>query len=388
MNSLAYADGNVLLVQQDRLASALKQAINVTVTVSSTSVWEREQIIIKVDITTPDLFAGLQLESFRIKGLDSYPISPTTSRIQINGKKYARLQAGWVMYPIADGSYEIRLPDIQYELNGVIRDTIPIPVFSVKAKALPAYIPPTLPVGTIAIESHFPDKLINTNTLAYWKLSLKGNGLPAQWLPAVLRQLKNNDDIRYSPVTSERSNMVGVNGMQSQVTHTIPLKALTNGALNLPTLRVQYFDPADGRLKTLVIEKTHGIYALSYGWRAVILLVLGGLLYMIVKQLGEYGHRRWLKRKRINLAVDQISRSTTLHDIRSALNQLALAENWPDNLSISAWYCLWNSKYRHQPDLDNLLNNLSIACYSKQHIEPGPDYRNRLISCLTNTKTL
>ena len=386
INSQAFAETNVLLLQQDRVAKASAQAIRFTVTVSSTAVWERQQIIVNVEVTTPDLFSSLLQESFRIKGLDSYPIMPSTDRIELNGSRQARLQAGWIMYPIADGQYEIKLPDIQYELNGVIQHSIPIPVFSIKVKALPAYIPPTLPVGRIAIEQSFSSgRLINTHTLTYWTLKLKGDGLPAHWLPAVLRQIKSNDDIRYSPVTSERINTAAAGGMQSQVTHTIPLKALENGKLDLPALRVQYFDPADGRLKTLAIEK-HSIYALSYIWRAVLLLVLGGLLYKALKQLKEYGHRKWLKRKRIKEALHQIGQAKTAYEIRTALNQLALAENWPDNLSISAWYCLWNSKYRHQKDLDSLLDSLSMACYSSQHIEPDPDFQNRFIFHITKAR--
>ncbi|HED17712.1 MAG TPA: hypothetical protein ENI64_12980, partial [Gammaproteobacteria bacterium] len=330
-----------------------------------------------------DLFASLEQEPFKIKGLDIYPIKPTTERISTAASKQAKLQAGWIMYPIADGSYEIKLPDIQYELNGVIRYSIPIPAFSVSVQALPAYVPPTLPVGKLTIEQRYADRLINTNTLGYWKLTLKGDGIPAQWLPAVLRQIKSNDDIRYSPVTSERSNTAGVNGMQSQVLHTVPLKALSNGTLDLPALRVQYFDPADGRLKTLAIEKQNNIYALSYFWRIIVLLILGGLLYKSLKWLKEFGHKKWLKRKLLMQAMHQIGQARTVCEIRPALNLIALAENWPDNLSISAWYCLWNSKYRAQEDLDSLVANLSLACYSNRDMKIDPEYRNHFLLCIT-----
>jgi len=386
INSLTYAETTIQLLQQEYAVKASAQTIRINVTLSSNSVWEREQIIVNVSATTPDLFSSLQQEPFRIKGLDIYPVKPTTERINLAGGKQEKLQAGWILYPITDGQYQIKLPDIQYELNGVIRHTIPIPTFTINVKALPAYIPPTLPVGKIAIEQSFSSEhLVNTNTLTYWKLTLKGEGLPAQWLPAVLRQIQSNENIHYSPVTSERSNTATAKGMQSQVIHTIPLKALVNGKLKLPDLHVQSFDPADGRLKTLAIEK-NSIYALSYIWRTVLILVLGGLVYKGFKQINTYLHRKRLERKRRKEALQNIGQAKSAYEIRSELNQLALAENWPGNLSIGAWYSLWNSKYRHQKDLDSLLGSLSTGCYSKQHIKPGTGYQDRFISCITKAR--
>lgn len=387
LHSVTHANTDVLLLQQDRAAIASSQAIRITATVSSLSAWEREQIIVKVEATTPDLYSSLQLESLKIKGLDIYPIASSTDRFEQNRKKQAQLSAGWIMYAIADGQYEIKLPDIQYELNGVIRHTIAIPAFTLDVKALPVYIPPTLPVGKISLEQSFSsnniwsDNLVNTHTLAYWDLVLTGEGLPAHWLPAVLRQIQSNNDIRYSPVTSERHNKPAVQGMKSQVTHTIPLKALTNGKLDLPVLRVQYFDPADGRLKTIVMEK-HSIFVLSSTWRILLVIVLAGLLYKAGTELKIYARRKWLKRKRINEAIQQIAQAKSAHEIRTALNKIALAENWPANLSISAWYHCWQSKYRHQDNLDGLLHRLSLACYSNKQITLDNTFRNDLIAHL------
>jgi len=388
VNGLALAQTNVLLVQQDYTVKTSAQVFHLTVTISSTEVWEREQIIVNVSATTPDLFSSLQQESFRIKGLDIYPIKPTNARIEKDGNKQAELQAGWIIYPIADGQYKIKLPNVQYELNGVIRHSIPIPAFSISVNALPAYIPPTMPVGKITLKQSLSSAaLVNTNTLTYWKLQLNGIGLPAHWLPAVLRQIKSNDEIRYSPITSERSNLTDPGGMHSQVIHTIPLKALANGKLELPALRVQYFDPDEGRLKALDIE-TNNIFALSYIWRIAILLVLGGLLYKTIKLLKTVIHRKWLKRKRIKQALAQICQANTAYAIRTALNHIALAESWPDNLSISAWYFRWNEKYKVQEDLDNLLASLSIACYSNRYIELDADFHSRFISCITKARKI
>jgi len=267
----------------------------------------------------------------------------------------------------------------------VIRSTIPIPAFTVSVKSLPAYIPPTMPVGRIEIEHSLPDNLINTNTLTYWKLTLKGDGLPAQWLPAVLRQIQSNDEIRYSPVTSERSNAAGVNGMLSTVTHTIPLKALTNGVLDLPDIHAQYFDPVDGRLKTLA-TKEHSLYALSYIWRAVLLLLLGSLLYKGTRQLIIVIQRKRLQRKRFKTALEQISQAETAYEIRTALNQIALAENWLVNLSLTAWYQMWKSKYGQNDELIEVLNKLSLSCYSNEKTEPVSSYQAQFISCMTNVR--
>jgi len=386
VNGLTLAKTNVLLLQQDYTVKTSTQVLHLTVTVSSIEVWEREQIIVNISATTPDLFSSLQQESFRIKGLDIYPIKPTNGRIEKDGNKQAELQAGWIIFPIAEGQYKIKLPNIQYELNGVIRHSIPIPAFSISVNALPAYIPPTMPVGKITLKQSLSSgALVNTNTLTYWKLQLNGIGLPAHWLPAVLRQIKSNEEIRYSPITSERSNLTDPGGMQSQVIHTIPLKALANGKLELPALRVQYFDPDDGRLKTLAIEK-NSIVALSYIWRITILLVLGGLLYKIIKLLKIVLHRKWLRRKRINEALQQIGKANTAYAIRTTLNHIALAESWPDNLSISAWYLRWNAKYKAQEDLDSLLASISIACYSNRDIKLDPGYRSRFTTCITTAR--
>ncbi len=374
------AEPSVLL--QHIAATTSAQEIHFNVTVSSASVWEREQIIVNIEATTPDLYSSLQLESTRIKGLDIYPVEQTIDRFERDGTKLARIQAGWIIYAIADGQYRIQLPDIKYELNGVIRHTLSIPVFTVNIKALPAYIPPTLPVGKVTLKQGFSGgKLVNTHTLAYQELKLTGDGLPAHWLPAVLRQLQSNDDIHYSPVTSERKNNATTTGMRSQVTHTIPFKALSNGILHMPALRIQYFDPEDGRLKTLKLDE-QDLYTLSYFWRFVILMVLTGLVYQIAKRLKSSINRLVIKRKHIKNAIQILQHAKNGQDIRLAMKEYSLAYGWSDNLSVTAWQYRWMKKFGYQPELDKLLDTLSKAHYGSTGIVLDSGFNKRLTAFL------
>jgi hypothetical protein len=341
--------------------STRKGTINVDMHLSADTVWQRQQLIYSVKVTTPDRFASLHIEQADVPGFEVVVI-PASRHYLDSGE--AVLRGGWLLYPLIAGQQQPQLPPVKYRISGVYQRYYYAPVPPIKVKRLPAYIPPTLPVGRVAISSRIqPEYLLQTGNLSYLHIELQGHAMPPLWLPAILRQIRSSDSLQVLPADSQRDARPDPQGMHSHVIHTIPFKALTNGPLSLPQLRMQYFDPATARLVT-VKHTLPTTLAVSLGWRIIILAILLALLVYITRRVVRLLYNRRQYRRQRRQVLHAMARANSPTELRSALRDFAAVEGWPQNLALSGWLRHWQRGTNDNNNIDELVAQLSAASYA------------------------
>lgn len=344
--------------------------ITLATSVSSASVWARQQVIVQVEITTPDRFASLHVDPVDVPGFEAIPLPPSRQHANSGGEARTVLRAGWALFALTAGSRSVALPPIKYRLGGKFQRVYYLPHVQLDVQALPPYLPPVIPVGRVSMTSTLESPgLLNTGEVAYWNLTLSGDALPPHWLPPVLRQIKPGDRLDILPAESRRTATPDNKGVHGRTVHQIPVKPLANGWLALPQIRIQYFDPDSGRLVT-VAHAPPAAFVLSTAWRFTLGALFVLLAFVIGARLLRYLRGRLHYRRKRREALECLADAQDTPGLRRALAMLADAEDWPGNQSISAWAVRWRRRFRTGPGFPALLARLSSACYSAV---PDPD---------------
>lgn len=378
-------------------------------TVSKNIVWERQQVVVKAVLQTPERFAMVEVPQRTQHGIDTYllpvekrslPVLHQLSSKQISMKQLSTKQAStkqtstkqlktefsltWLIYPQTAGTQQVVLPEIYYLSQGLVKRKFFLPKIELKVKPLPPYVPPTMPVGRVSITAKpISGWFLKTNAESYWVLTLQSHALIPQWFPPVLRQVTaNNGAVRISAVDSRRTTEPTADGALAKVIHNIPFSATDTGQVTLPPLRVQYFDPDSAKLKT-VMTRPISVYALNPLLLNFVYL-LGTIGVLAVVWLGG----RWLKlylhrRRRLKKAIDNIRQSTNPHALREALKQYAQAVGWPANISLSEFYRFYHLfKQKDNEPLRQFLRLLSEGCYSKKQFISFSEIKSGIIEFL------
>lgn len=333
---------------------------------SSKTVWQREQVLVKVVITTPEKFATIRVRQEELSSVEITPLP--VSREWSPGKQGGRseLKTGWSLLPLTAGETSIRLPAVEYILNGVTRRVFYLPDIPILVRQLPSYLPPTIPVGKIQFSSAVePEGILVPGELAYWNVSLGSSSLTPYWLPPVLRQIKSGQGIEFLPASSQRSIRPDEGGVNSRVEHRIPFKPLHNGYTGLPELRIQYFDTDSGKIVS-AIHPAGKTLALGYIPRLIIILITAACLVLLTKY---YYHRttdHLRYRKLYHRAIENLESATNTDQIVEALRSLCRAEGWSENVSLSDWLRSWKQKFASGPELQETIDTVSVSRYGNQ----------------------
>jgi len=338
--------------------------------ISSTEVWQREQILVSLTLGTAEEFATIKPGDLPVDGIEitALPIKRVWTENENGGK--STITAGWSLIPLRPDISEIELPPIEYHLNGVVRRVFYLPKVRLKVRPLPSYLPPTIPVGKVDIKSSITTKdsaskgLLYTDELAYWNITIESKSLTPYWLPPILRQIQSGDGIHFFPAASVRSMQPDSKGVNGRVSHTIPFKPLQNGFVDIPSLKIQYFDPVTGRLETLVhqAEKPFSAGIIS---RLLLVLLVAVFILALVGWLYRHLLTRIRYRKRHQQAILRIRQADTSQEVVAGLRQAGEAEGWPANLSLTDWLARWNKKYQSDPKLDQTIKSLALLHYGK-----------------------
>jgi hypothetical protein len=350
--------------------------------ISTAQPWERQQVIIEVEVIAEDTFASLRSQQLKIPGFDVFSIPASVDKNNANDSGRSVMRIGWVLLPLTAGQYHIEVPPVEYRKSGQTERTYYFPKRTINVKALPPYIPPTMPVGRIHMTSRLQsDTLILPGLLNYWDVTLTGNGISPNWIPAISQQIKSNTDMQFFPATAERVPLVNRDGLQGEVTYHIPFKPISNGRLKLPSLRIQYFDPESARI-ILATHQPQPALVFSMTLR----LIVAGLLLVTLFWAGKYLYGKFcLMRQRHRLrqaAISGITQAQSVLELRMALNLLAKAKGWPINMTLRHFASHCRSKTKASNDLLELLNQLSHACYSHEPILDLENFRMALLAQL------
>ena len=331
---------------------------------SSDSPYIRQQIIVTINILSADSTSRLSIsKDDNISGFESQPLAFKRSK-QKNGQYL--LQTGWALTALKSGTQQLQLPPLEYSVSGVARKRFFFPETVLKIKALPNYLPPTIPVGEVSIQSNLKQRyFLSSDTIYYWELSLKGQLNNSYRLPPVLRQIKNNSEMRFLPINSQRSVNRTDKSLTSQVSHSIPFKPTASGVLDFPQIRLQYFEPESGTIKS-VTHQADNIFVLNLFWKIFTgALTLLFLAWLFIQALKKWQRVQFTKLK-YQQAITLLTQQENAQAIRESLKLIAEAEYWNTNLTITQWCQLWKNKYKTDSEFNLSCAKLSSLCYQHQ----------------------
>ena len=309
-----------------------------TIQLEDVQVWQRERTTLSVSVETTDRFATLEASLPRIEGVDVQAL-PATNETGTDGKRVLRLT--WQLSAHTPGKQTIQLPAIRYNLNGRDAAQWQPPTQTLEVQALPPYLPPTIPVGKVEIESRIePNGWLQPEHLAYWHISLHSDTVHSAQFPAILKQL-HSSGVELFPAKVEKA--VG-DTQQYRLDYHIPFKAQHSGKLDLPTLQWHWFDPATARLEQVQYTPPS---PLVLGWMARIALILLGSLLLLgaVLSVGKRAKQRWQQWRSKQRVWQAVQGGNAPQTVKQAMCDCALVHAWPDNFSTGQWLACWEQRY-------------------------------------------
>ena len=354
------------------------------VNISSNNPYVRQQIIATISVISNDSTSRLSVnESPIINNFESTPLSFNRSK---NKDDTYLLTIGLAITPLKHGKQKIEIPPIKYSVSGVYRKSFYLPISVVDVKALPAYLPATIPVGKISIQGKFSSEwLFNSNTLSYWDIKISANVSNPYRLPAILRQITSNKRIKFLPAKSERSKALSFHNLTSIVNHSIPFKTSYNGFIKPPQLKIDYFDPEYGKIITINYSPNI-ILSLNLFWRLTIIFSISLALLYLTKIIYIYILNIRCSMKKRTQAIDKLKNGNKAQDLREAIKLLAEAECWPSNTTLEQWRIFWKKKYQTKNTFDDLISSLSSCFYGSEKNLNTNNLSLQLIECVKHRK--
>lgn len=349
-----------------------KTPISVRFDVGATRVWLNQAVAVTLRLETTGEHVRLATEMTQQDSMEimTHP-THTSAHTEAVTTGY---ELGWTLYPRTSGKHSLQLPPVKYYRDGGFSHRFYPPRIELEVQPLPAYIPPTLPIGQIRAEIIPPDRLfLLKNALSFLTLRIYSDAPPGQYSASILRQLKSNRQLTFYPPADMTDTEVETE--PNEVLYQIPLTAKTLGWIPLPAMRLQYFDTATGKIQTytqspgrlLVINQW-----LLYG--LVVSLLLGGMILL------RHIHRRLKLGLRIydayRTALHRFLHADTPVALKSGLMDIATAEFGTDNLSLTAWLECWTRHYPHLSWVAQDIQGLQARLYgqatgSLDEIRPG-----------------
>lgn len=346
------------------------------------SPYHRQQIVVHVSVLSSEANSRLAIkEGQTIKGVDSTPLH--FKRIKNDNGTY-RLQIGWAISALKSGTLKLNFPPIEYSVSGVSRKQFYLPIREIKVKPLPAYLPPTIPVGKITIRSNLLTKyFLQTDSLSYWDIKISGQLNNAYRLPPILRQIKSSKQTQFLPSNTVRSVKATEDNVVSTAHYSIPFKSLKSGFLTLPNIQLQYFDPGNGKIITFN-HQVKSAFVLSIFWRNLIIIFFGLLLiFIFIKGRNCWQQIKFSKQKR-GQALNLLLQNDNIENIRKVTQLLAEAEHWPTNTTVSQWAGFWKDKYKVDDSFENLISQLSSLLYCSEKNIDINKINQRMLALINN----
>jgi hypothetical protein len=351
---------------------------------STTEPYERQQIIVQFSIISNDSTSRLSLsENIDISGFESQSLP--FKRTQNKDGKYL-LQIGLALSALRSGLLKLELPAIEYSVSGVSRKQFYFPTKKVTVKPLPLYLPPTIPVGRISIESKSSSTyLIKTDSIYYWNIKLSGELINTYQLPAILRQIKSNSNIKFFPVDSKRSAIKKTSNLTKIVNHSIPFKVFDSGSLKLPAIHFQQFDPVTGKIEKTILQ-SDDIFALSLLWRSILSIFIISVTSYIINLIYKIWKRFIYSKHMREQAIQILNKEENIGRIRESIRFLAKSEHWPKNITITQFGTSWEEKYQTDDSFQLLIKDLSLCLYNTSQNYNLKSLSVRLLKLINNRK--
>lgn len=353
----------LLLLFLSSATVSAKEKPQVTLEQSAQSVWQRQQVLITLTVKTDDPFSRLEIDDFHQKG---FVISPFEQQ-RIEKDNTVLLIMKWVIFPFISGKHTLQLPEILYRPNGGRKQPLDLKALSLQVRKLPVYVPPTMPVGGIRLQSQWEESWLTTpHNLLEWQIQVDGKGVVQQTMPPITRQLISTPSLQFLPTQNTHELIRLDQGINSQLKYKIPLKMTRSGKLNFPSIKVQFFEPISGKLQTAQLTPPFVLSINKWVLGLLILLILASFSIFLIFLFRVLRKRliRFAQRKR---ALKQLAQAVNYQQIRDALNQFSIAHGWQENGSLTSFLANWKNTFGNNPTLSNVFDKLQAHEFSKNN---------------------
>lgn len=275
--------------------------------ISTLSPWQRQAVKIKVLLETSDFTARLNLESIKQPGIISRILPPVKTE-QPNGQFL--FEGGWVIYPVQGGFHSLDLPAVEYRLSGSSRRKFYLPLLELSVKPLPAYLPPTLPIGELRVNSEITAAASGENQ---WVVDVRSDALMPYGVPGLDGQLAalNHHDINEISIQNSFSP-----GHQNHSIYHVPLPDWLSPIGQPLKIKLRYFDPDSRRLVEVEKMLPRQLNMPAWAWdllMIILLLMVGVLTWILMPGIKQYWQNLKL-RKQLKLASSPLELRQTLLD--------------------------------------------------------------------------
>lgn len=352
------------------------ESLRVIPAISSTRPWVREQVLVTLEVITPDRLASLVIEPPALRGVEVILLTSEREQIETAQGERTRLRTGLALFALTPGTHSFSLPPVRYRLDGGTRKRFALPVLEFEVKPLPLYVPPTLPVGRVRIDSYLGSPgLLRTRELGFWHIGLRAESVPPHWLPPLQRQLIANADLRLLPAQQTPSTAPDSRGVHARLDYRVPFRPLSDGRLALPELRLDYFDPQTGRLERVVHRPPRPL-SLGMVSRLLIMAVVLGLLLWGLPRLWRRGKALWLRYRERRAALAALRHAEDAAALRAALRRYAAADGSSGNLTLHQWW----QRYGGTLPAETRTALIEASYSGRERIDLAP-LRKTLLSC-------
>jgi len=358
-------------------ASEDNGALDFNTTLSSSSVWQRQQVMMTTSLITHSKFSKIELDEFTHNGIESYELK--MERTELNDGRY-KLTAGWVLYPLIEGTYNIHYPAVNYYSKGKIQRRFISPSTQLTVKALPPYIPPLMPVGKITVNKRIGVSDEETNNSHVLSVDISSTQALPSTLPNLPRNYIDNQNIITEQTSSTLNTTLNDNRFISRIQHYIPISFSTSNLYHFPALSYKYFDPNTGKIIT-VKDKPDSILILSLWIKILLILVLCFVLIKNLILITKYVSNSLKLRKKRKLITASTLNAQSPQELHCLLNQYVDTYHWGGNMTLSHLCEIWKRHLNTSPD--DALNSLSCACYTKEwDVNALPTLRSKIYQLL------
>lgn len=247
---------------------------------------------------------------------------PQTREEQIGQQRYRVTRFSWGAMPLRPGAAVVGFGLLAATHFGQ-RVAFRAPAAIGDVTSVPTYLPLTLHIGKLSfLRTTLPQQL-RVGRAEYWLTRVSGKGISVAGLKkSIVFPLSDEKLVFYPPklILEERADGI-------QVVDIIqPFKPLRGGNLQMPALRIPFYDPVTGDIHALGIHAPQRTVRDAFIERLYRLTIVGiGLATLLA--LG------WLLRKRIR---HRLARMRTLHRVRAATTPAELVHYVYADKAISA----------------------------------------------------
>ncbi len=329
--------------------------IRVSSEVPEGAVWVKQPLRVVLHIETDDPYANVETENPWQAHIETRMLPLRKSQAAASGKGRFIFETGWILTPSLAGPVSLQLPPVKIRKDGVITHRFYPPRLRLQVRALPSFIPPTMPLGKQSVEVSVPGNTFFVKGRTYaLTLKIHTEARPGRKPVEILRQFPSTPEVRYLAPQKLSASV-----------YRLPFVPQSMGRLDLPDLRVQFFDPTTGKIHTG--QQAAGSLWVISSWIRYALLV--GLLVLVLLML-KAGYR-WMQRKyrrfvryRQALQIFQQARHPAM--LKSGLMEIARAELWSANLTLKEWNTCWRQRFSHFSWLEEALQLLQALHYGQQ----------------------